>query len=172
MNWFYDQQFSSRPSIFASYIATVVLQNHDEAVNITRMGLTSNPGDFGLLNNLTYALASSGNIDEAEKEFSKIKKGQFGIPSEVIWLATKGMICFRKFNIVEGRSLYQQAIDRAKGETNKRMRAMASVFFAYEEMRINGEKLTEVYNQALNNSKGLSYPELNLMLNRIKEFNL
>ncbi len=167
-NWFYDQPFSSRPAVFGSFIASVALQNYSQAIEIAKKGIKANPSEFMLSNNLTYALACNNEIDEAENEFKKINRGSYDITSDVVWLSTYGLLKYRRGYINEGRSYYKQAIGRAKGHSNKRIKAMSAVFFAYEEMISKGKDYLKLKEQAFNFSKGLNYPELSIMLERLK----
>src|SRR5262249_48123801 len=54
--WLYDQPFSSRPAMFASYLAISVLERISEGINILNESLKANPKHPILLNNLAFGL--------------------------------------------------------------------------------------------------------------------
>ena len=66
-SWLVDQPFSRRPAILGSYIASSLLEDYRAAVEITEKSLLPNPNDPILLNNLAFAYASLGQLDDARR---------------------------------------------------------------------------------------------------------
>jgi Flp pilus assembly protein TadD len=64
-NWLFDQPFSRPPAIHGSFIASMLLEDYRSAEQMARIGLTANPQDFSLLNNLAVALSKQGKTGEA-----------------------------------------------------------------------------------------------------------
>lgn len=165
--WLKDQPFSSRPAIHGSYVASVALSDFEEGEQLTRLGLTANPHDFLLLNNLVFSLASMGKLEEAEETFAKINRAALSPSNEVVWLATRGLLYYRGGQLQEGRALYQQAIEKARGEPFRRLRMMATIFWALQELHSNSFEAKEVKAFALDQSKGASDLDIQLLLQRL-----
>jgi tetratricopeptide (TPR) repeat protein len=131
--WHLDQPFSSRPAILASYVNSCMLERHEESVQLIKKSLITNPGDPPLLNNLAFALASMGNVEEAERVISSVETGRVSDPSRVTLTATLGLIYFRKGMTERGRELYLDAMEQAKKKGILNYRAMAAAYLAREE---------------------------------------
>jgi tetratricopeptide (TPR) repeat protein len=136
--WLQDQPFSASPAIHTSYIASVALEDHNEALRIIDDGLVANPNDPSLLNNRAYALANLGRIVEARAMLSQIKK----LPAErlarmkPVLQATAGLLAYRSGQPQQGRVAYTAAVEAAQRAGNKRLAAKAALFFALEELRL------------------------------------
>ncbi len=135
--WLDDQPFSRFPAILGSYLAADVVGDYIRAVEIAKMGLEANPNDNTIINNLTFSLASIGQIQEAEQYFSRINLSDTGVEMKTVWHATKGLIAFRKGLYDEGRELYRKAIEIASGKDYKDYREAAAVYWAREELLAN-----------------------------------
>ena len=136
--WLSDQGFSKRPAALGSYIAAVVMEDHLEAIGILRRGLTANPGDPLLLNNMAYSLACMGDITAAESALQKMNITEDISPEESLFitkLATSGLIEYRKGNAEAGRSLYRRAVELSRSAGLDTVRARVIMFFALEEAR-------------------------------------
>lgn len=168
-NWFYDEPFSRRPAIHGSYVASVLLEKYDEAANFATAGLSSNPNDFILLNNLVFSLAEKGELDTAVEVFGHIDVTELEIDERVIWLATSGLLCYRLGDFDEGRLLYQQAIEQARALGDKRRLALATTFFALEEIRVESSSADNAVALAIESAKGEYIPELETLRNRITD---
>lgn len=132
-SWLSDEPFSSRPAVFGSYVASVGSMDFMEAVRFAKEGLRANPSDPILLNNLVFALAQSDHIEEANEHFKLIRKPRDS-RIDLTLLATEGLLCYRRGEIERGRKLYKEAIAIAKDVRDRRALALASMFFAYEEL--------------------------------------
>jgi tetratricopeptide (TPR) repeat protein len=146
--WLADQPFSSGPAVHASYVASVPLARFADAARIARLGLEANPRDVVLLNNLVFSLASAGQISEAEEAFSQLPHRDLAIHHEIPWLATSGLLHFRRGNPVEGRRLYSEAIARASRASPK-MLALASLYLAREEILVGSDAARDATDRAL-----------------------
>ncbi|MPL94314.1 hypothetical protein SDC9_40466 [bioreactor metagenome] len=116
IDWIRDMQFTRRPIVLGSHIAYTHLKNYKIAAKILEIGLTSNPTDSLLLNNLAYTYALDNDINNAERCIESLDRlGEINVlPSTQLCItATKGLIAFRKKDIEKGRGLYQKAIDAA-----------------------------------------------------------
>jgi len=137
--WFRFQPFTSRPAILASYIASVCLEDYQAAIDITEEALLSSPDSFLLHNNQAFALASLNKTAEAEQRLSTLRQANIPDDEHNTLLATRGLIEFRKGNIVEGRSLYETAISALKNRKEFRSAALATFFWAREEAIVHSQ---------------------------------
>jgi tetratricopeptide (TPR) repeat protein len=124
--WQSDEPFSSRSAISASYIAMCV-GDTSLAIGSARAGLTANPHDQLLRNNLVYALARAGQHAEAAREFSYIHEPLQASYPGFVYLATQGLLAFIGGNAERGLELYEEAARKAPAE------ARPSVAVSYAE---------------------------------------
>jgi tetratricopeptide (TPR) repeat protein len=167
--WLRDQPFSARPAVHSSYIAATALENHEEALRLTEIGLLANPYHPSLLNNKSYALANLGRFDEAERALDTIAKysdrNKLG-PMKPVLLATAGLICYRRGDHHRGRELYTFAIETAERAADKRLAAKAASFLALEEIRAGGA-FGPAVNRALQMNKEFTDAEFEELRRRI-----
>lgn len=132
--WLQDEPFSRRPPIFGSFVASVPEEDYERAELIARIGLEANPHDPLLLNNLAFALASSGKVASARLISRRLRRTMLDTEERAAWLATLGLIQFRERDIDGGRKLYEAAIGVARESKNRVQEAMAALFLAREEL--------------------------------------
>lgn len=133
MDWLNDEPFSERPAVMATFVASVPIEDYSRAVMIAEEGLNANPESQLLRNNLVFALASAGRIEEALREARWVRPLEFeDESSSVTWTATRGLVAFRQGKFEEGRRLYLEAIWRS--ERDGLRRAYAAAFLAREEL--------------------------------------
>jgi tetratricopeptide (TPR) repeat protein len=132
-DWLTDEPFSRRAAILGTHVAAGVLSNYDTAVEIATDGLKANPHDQILLNNLAFALASAGKIEDARMAYEQMSPAHLGDEIRACWFATGGLLKFREGLPVEGRALYQQAITLTGNQSNSRLAVTAKIFLAREE---------------------------------------
>lgn len=147
--WLRFQPFSSRPAIFASYIAGVSVEDHIRSELIARQGLVASPDSFGLSNNLAFALALQGSTEAASKEIEHAAELAHSEEESAIASATQGLISFRSGDDKTGRLLYKAAINHFRRVGDESRLALASVFYAREEQRIKSEYCSQVVCEAI-----------------------
>lgn len=147
--WLEDQQFSSRPASFGSFIQATVFENFDETKRFAEIGLRSNPGDRMLLNNYAFACAKQGDVDTAMRLIKGLVGEDLNDVERIVFSATFGAIAFRSGVPEMGRQLYQQAIHLARVKKNDVLEAQAYAHLAVEELRIESEGAPETYRHAL-----------------------
>lgn len=131
--WLRDQPFAQEPAVFGSYRGALS-KDYETSIRFARAGLQANPTDYMLRNNLVFALASSGRIQEARDELNLLDEhtesqrldGEWGLTVE----ATKGLVAFREGDIAAGRAAYLKVIKDAKDSS---LQALATVLWAREE---------------------------------------
>lgn len=142
--WFLDLPFSKRSVLFGSQIASSKLNNHDQAVELGKLGLISHPNDAHLLNNIIYSLCLQNKTEEAEKYLNDVKKDDINSKDDtgICLTATRGLYLFRKGFPDIGRQLYMESMKMAKDSGNRYLNSLALVNFIREEILIG--KFNEV----------------------------
>ena len=163
--WLLDETFSSRPAIEGSFLALVALDDSGMGEQFARTGLRADPDDQILRNNLVVALAYKGKIDEAEKEFARIQRPLSSDYAETTFLATKGLIEYRKGCGDEGRAEYSNALEKA----DPGQRGLLLAHWAREEILVQGEMADSLAKRAVNAIKRRSNDVvLNKMVDGLK----
>ena len=160
INWLAYQPFSTAPATFGSYIAGVALCQFEESIKIAKMGLMSHPRDFMLTNNRAFGLASLDKIGEAQVLLDSIVDAGLSEPNKAVLHATRGLIEFRKGNILEGRKLYSIAVESFKHLKDTRSEALALYFWAREEKSSKSVLANRLSEDALEKAKSLNIKEL------------
>ena len=130
--WLLDEPYSSRPASLGSYIGNSLVGDYKFAEMCARIGLYAEPHSRTLRNNLAVALAFQKRVDEAEDVFSQIRylTGK-GCPV-FVYLATSGLLRFRKGDAIGGRELYLKSESEAPGN----MKAAVAIHRGLEEHRL------------------------------------
>jgi tetratricopeptide (TPR) repeat protein len=163
-NWLYDQPFSRRPASFGSYIAATV-GDYEQGIEILKRGLVANPDAHMLLNNIAFAYASSGKLHEALKAFEQIDKTKATGAEQVVLTATRGLLAFRCGRLEEGRSNYLAAIDEASHHFS-RLKIMASIYLAREEMLARTPHAKKARENALELAKAVKDADIQQVIDR------
>jgi Flp pilus assembly protein TadD len=142
--WHYDQPFASRPAEFGSYHAAAGA-DFETGAALAAAALKANPEEFLLLNNLAFCLASMSRVDEAERHINKIRTADLSKSDRATYLATKGLIAFRRGDLESGRELYAQSIASWSDVTN---RTLAIIMLAREELRAHTAEAVQWETQA------------------------
>ncbi len=137
--WFMDQPFSRRPVLFGSSLISSLITNEEKSKDLLELleaGLVSHPGDPTLINNLSYALALSGQEDKALDYIEKYKHQKMDRSTKICFKATEGLAQMRLGNIEKGRALYGESITESKEADEKNLNWKAILNFAREEIKI------------------------------------
>ena len=81
--------------------------------------------------------------------------------------ATEGLIAFRRGSAEEGRALYRQAMDLAKGQEYKKQRAIAAIYLAREEILSRGAEAEKAVEVANKEARSIKDPDVNVILNNV-----
>lgn len=158
--WFAYQPFSSRPALAGSYIASVALEQFEDAIKIARMGLISSPREFMLKNNLAFSLASLGKTDKAKEALVHVTESELTESERYTLDATRALIAFRSGNAEEGRNLYRSALSGFKKQRDLRSETIAKFFLAREEHIIDSPFAEAIKEDAITTAKSLNLNEL------------
>lgn len=168
LEWLRDQPFSTRPVMLASYLALSVLQDYRYGEQILKIGLRANPTDATLLNNMAFVYASSGRLAEAEKVFNSIQAENIReLAQGMAIIATAGLIAFRRGSTEEGRALYRQAMDMAKGPEYRKQRAIAAIYLAREETLSGSREAEKAVQLANKEASGINDADVDVILNNV-----
>ncbi|MEX0702032.1 MAG: hypothetical protein WD069_08045 [Planctomycetales bacterium] len=170
--WRQDQPFSSRPAIHGSFIAATVFEDFPAAIDIAHAGLRCNPDDSALLNNLSFAAAMSGDLETAEEYLKRLGSQSLTGPAEITFLATQGLLLFRKGCYHLGREFYVNAVGKARSLRDSGRETGALAYFAMEEVRAKSEHAQQMCDAAIQKARALASPfgdVLVEMVNRRRE---
>lgn len=158
--WFAYQPFSSRPAVGGTYIASVALGRHNDAIQIAKMGLLSSPKDLMLQNNLAFSLASIGEINEAKKVLGQIAVTDSTESQKTTIIATQALVKFREGGIDEGRKLYGIAVDQFRTQKDPRLETIAKFFWAREEALVKSPLAINLKEEAVEKAKKFNVFEI------------
>lgn len=144
--WFFDMPFSRMPVLFGNEIASSKLKDHNQAVEVAKLGLLSHPNDAHLINNIIYSLCLQNKVEEAEKYFDKLKKEDINCRNDagICLTATKGLYMIRKGFPEIGREYYLESMKIAKEKGNTYLQNLALVNFIREEILLGKEDVSEI----------------------------
>lgn len=144
--WFFDLPFSKMSVLFGNEIASSKLKDHNQAVEIAKLGLISHPNDAHLLNNIIYSLCLQDKTVEAEKYLNSVRKEDMSAKNEtgICLTATRGLYLFRKGYHDIGRQLYLESIQMAKETGNVYLNSLALVNYIREEILLGTKDVTEI----------------------------
>lgn len=170
IDWLTDQPFSSRPAIFGSYISATALGDYEQSASIAKSGLVANPNNFTLLNNYIFSLAQINNIKEAEIAQDHLDDNSLSEKERLVWMATSGLVLYRKGEPERGKKLYMDALHKAEKVMNKYEYAIAYLWFALEELRLNTPESEKIRSKAIEVSRNIAFVDLVPLLKRVKKF--
>jgi tetratricopeptide (TPR) repeat protein len=165
--WLMDEPFSSRPAQLGSYLAEVGLEDFDIAEKLGRQGLLANPNDPMLLNNLVVALANQNRIDEAEREFKRIKV-QTATELHATVMATEGLLAFRRGEYDRGRYLYFAAMNQLP-QRSRRWR-LAALHLAKEEAIARTGRALDALSMSESEGEGADLPEFHQLEMTVRRY--
>jgi tetratricopeptide (TPR) repeat protein len=146
--WLSDQPFSKRAAIFTSYVSSLIEQ-YSKSAKILRKSLKLNPGDFTLINNLAFALASDNKVNEAAEVLNGTDYTQASGTGAITLAATQGLLLFRMGFPAKGREMYRLAVRKAQQLGNQSYTLRAHLYLAREEMLAQTPTARSVSEEAL-----------------------
>jgi len=167
--WLADEPFSSSPAALGSYVAVDILGNFGLGEQICRDGLIASTDDPLLLNNLAFALAHQGKLQEARETLKQIDRSKLTTVTEICVTATEGLIEFRDGNPIAGRLAYENAIAKASGAEYSALRARAALNLAQEEYRLSSEETVAALSRAIDYCRNMREPDLRAILERLRQ---
>jgi tetratricopeptide (TPR) repeat protein len=167
-SWLKDEPFSSRPAEIGSHAATLTSENYILAELFCRSGLVANPKDPSLLNNLAFALANQGKLEEAEKIINQVDFTNIGNPVKVALNATEGLLRFRQGNILAGKEKYLKAISLANESRLADYELRAAIHYSMEMLRVGLFTKSEAINFPEPDKRITYNPSTNWLFEKLK----
>ena len=148
--WSDYQPLSSRPLLLGSYILSVIMRDHQEAiVLIERARGRVTYGDPMVANNLSFALANEGRTDEASRQLRRVSLVGLNADEIACITATRGLIAFRRGESEVGRSKYVEAIEHFRRNRDYDRLSRALMFFGNELVRANDKAGWNILKEAV-----------------------
>jgi tetratricopeptide (TPR) repeat protein len=168
-DWLADQPFAQEPAQFTSYAASVGAEDWPLAQRAAEAGLRANPDDPILRNNVAFALANQDRPDEAAAHLAHINTANMTPRDAAVHRATEGLIAFRRGQTGAGRAAYSDAVASLTRAKQNDFAAIASVFWAREELRLGTDVAASVVATAMHAVKSASAPEASLWAQRLDD---
>lgn len=167
--WELEETYSRSPyMVRASIACNAGFPN--EAAEILRRGLLINPDDPPLLNNLCYSLLKAGDVYKAEKVFSRMRPEETGNKERlIVYLATKGLLEFKRGNALLGKELYFSAIDKSRKIGSRYFEAKAYLNLVLAEIETSSDDVKKHAQAAMDIAKGLEDPDILLLIKQIND---
>jgi tetratricopeptide (TPR) repeat protein len=143
--WLLDEPFATRPASFGSYVASIALEDYENATRLAEAALFANPEDPQLILQLIYCVASQGKTDRAERLLThdlpnSVRRNPSDIPTAhlpVFVAADQGLIAYRRNQFAQGKACYERAIALARDARDPALEAAALLNLIREEVRAN-----------------------------------
>jgi hypothetical protein len=168
MEWLADQPFAHEPAQFTSYAASVGAQDWALAETAARAGLVANPDDHLLRNNLAFALASQDRAAEAYDQLRLIAPAPLDARERAVVMATQGLVLFRAGHPERGRQSYETAVAALAAGQNLDLAALASAFWAREEVLARTDHAAQVTAAAAERVRSTGFPAAMLWQERVE----
>jgi tetratricopeptide (TPR) repeat protein len=168
-DWLADEPFDQGAAQFTSYTASVGAQDWRLAERAARTGLVANPESHMLRNNLAFALANQGQIDDAATELRQVHTAALNARELAVLEATQGLVRFRLGQLEAGRKSYRDAIAALVREEEPDLAALATAFWAREEILASTESAGYAAAAAAEIAKATGAPEAALWVERLEQ---
>lgn len=179
VSWICDMPFAHKPINMGYSICINLLQDYELASAILDVGLRSDETSPFLLNNKAYCAARAGQIDAANKAFTKLSRSNRLEESsswQVCIPATEGLIHYRNKDLKGGSDKYQEAIRIAKQfadtSNDDQLYKKAVLNYCRERLIARDGVAEQVLAEAMALSIGKEEGELTILYDEIiKEYN-
>lgn len=128
MKWHSEEPFSSRPLQFLTSFLSASAR-YDDAIVLARRGLVADPNDVGLGVNLSYALASTNKLEEAERIARRAilaDPRRFAAQAT----ATMGLIAMKRGDFNRADECYLSALESFTKHGDRELYAICSAYYA------------------------------------------
>lgn len=165
--WSETEPTSARPLILASHVASLALEDADLVREFAERALMIEPHEPWAHNNLAVGLAYQGKLIEAEEHASKFEIVELDEEAHPVYLATKGLIEYRRGRREEGFALYRRAARTPAAQRDRIVRALLMWHLLREEARVGAPNTAELSDLLWKHTRNLPIPELETMRERI-----
>lgn len=166
-SWLDDEPFSHKSATLGSFVASTGLGDYGEAAVIATEGLTANPSDQLLRNNLVFSLANDGQIERAVREAQLADVSAMDLDTRICWTATVGLLNYRLDNLQFGRDHYRAALEAAERQGKGVMAAMAALHWALAALESGDEQAAMIREEALARADRFPVPPVSALRARL-----
>jgi tetratricopeptide (TPR) repeat protein len=167
LRWRSDEPFSRRPYYVGTFLAAAPLGDFDLCIRIGEQGLVANPTDATLRNNLAFAYASLGRINEATNILSRVRLADLGNEEKMACVATWGLVSYRLGRFDEGKKIYEIAMGIARALRQPESEALAATYLAREEILAQRVDANNIYARASHLVKQTPKPYLRAVFDQV-----
>ena len=171
-SWRHEELFSRRPPIQISFLMSVIFEDFSGTIKLIKDALRIIPKDPTLLNNLAFALANQGSLEDAQKTLNCIDITKSPMTTKICITATAGLIEYRAGHPDRGRELYTKAIQVASKESLLSLKCRAMVYLAREELLTHGLSADNYRQSAAKEGRKLNDPGLDLLIQRLEKLEI
>lgn len=167
--WYEFHPLSVRPVVLNSFLRATYFDDDDGAISIIDTALKSNSYDAALLNNKAFSLARLGKLSKALECIKIIEKNEGSVASNSslsVAKATLGLIEYKLGNPINGRKLYQDAVDYFKRSGNVINEARALYFWSKEEEQYNIDEASKIRRKASELADANDLQEIKMLLEK------
>ena len=161
--WIEEEPFSTL-AYWAGALTANILDDYDEAEKFARAGLKYSPHSPPLLNNLVFSLACLDRLHDAEELLRTMPADPADEVRAHIAEADRGLIAFRRGQVVEGEAHYRKAIAGFRRQQKWELERLAQAYFAREAVRAGVPHAHELLAEAEKSSPGEGRPEVKRIL--------
>jgi tetratricopeptide (TPR) repeat protein len=160
--WANNEPYSIRPYEFGSSTAGMI-EDFEQCEKLARRGLVIRQDAPLLLNNLAFALASSGRAEAALITLSHLKTDE-NDRQTLVATANRGLAHFRLGHAAEGRSLYEKAIRDFEQRGEQRFADIAQAYLAREAVRARSADYLKLLKESQARADKLRWPYLSKLV--------
>jgi Tfp pilus assembly protein PilF len=171
--WMADEPFADAPIGAAAHCAAL-LDEYDEIVRITNIGLSRDSGNLLHRNNQVFALISSGRVWEDDAEFERIAQflsGRVASPGlDMIQVAANiGLLLYRAGQLDDGAMFYRRAIELADRHAGAVTAAQAAAYHLREAALARAPWVNEALEVARNHAKRANDGVANFLMRKLED---
>lgn len=144
LDWRAMEPTSSRPLDCGAFISLVALEDGDKGLFFMEKIKMLKPDDQMIRNNMAVAFAYKGDVEKASKLGSTLNLSRAAEHKQPTYIATTGLIEYRKGSIKKGRILYLDAAQRADMLNDTELKALVLWHMLREESKFGTPRLEEI----------------------------
>ena len=171
LEWRAMEPTSSKPLICGVFIALVALEDGDKGLFFMEKIKLLRPSDQMITNNMAVAHAYKGDIAKASKLAKQLNPLREDEQTRPTYIATKGLVEYRKGFISNGRNLYFDAAKKADMLKDTGLKALVLWHMLREESKFGTPQLEKVIEHVHRRYANLRFifPEIVALENKISE---
>lgn len=157
VSWHAEEPYSSRPLQFLTSFLSASA-DYDDAIILARRGLVADPDDVGLEVNLAYALAATGDLENAERLAKKAKSSD-PLKFAAQATATLGLVAMKRGDFVRADECYLSALDTFSKSNDKALYSICQAYYARTAFDCGHERVGEIIDAAVEGYRKSPVPD-------------